>query len=313
MRCVLIVNPASGTAREADLPEVLAIFEETGWTIDLVRTAGPGDATRVAAEAVDAGFDLVLVCGGDGTVNEALQALVGSRTALGVLPAGTANLLAREMQLPLRAPAAARALVSGGMCEVDVGLAGGRRYFLLFAGIGFDAAVIHAVDSEWKRRVGPLSYVAASAQVVPNFHGARAEIRLDGRRRRRHVLMAVVANTRLFALFPLTPRARANDGKLDVVVFHGVGFWTKVGHILAVLLGQHHDSPNVDQDLASQIDVRGPKPLPVELDGEPWGHTPMSFSVVPRSLRVWVPPNAPIDLFGGRLSERRDNDPLALA
>jgi YegS/Rv2252/BmrU family lipid kinase len=299
MRARLIVNPVAGSARAGDLPEVLAIFERAGWQVDVVRTSRPGDATAAAAEAAADGFDLVIVSGGDGTVNEALQPLVGTRTALTVLPAGTANLLAREMGLPLRAPEAARALVDGGVVTVDVGIASGKRYFLLFAGIGFDAAVIHAVDSELKRRLGPFSFVAASAQVMPGYNGASVQFRLDGkRRRRRHVLMAVVANTRLFALFPLTPHARAHDGKLDVIVFHGTGFWTKLQHLVLVILGRAKDAPNVDRWHVGRIEFRGRAPLPVELDGEPWGFTPMSFAVVPAAVRIWAPPTAPHDLFG---------------
>jgi YegS/Rv2252/BmrU family lipid kinase len=298
VRVLLIVNPASGSAQAVDLAATVAVFRAAGWAVDVIETAAPGDATRAAAAAVAADADLVIASGGDGTVNEALQPIVGTRTALGVLPAGTANLLARELRLPLRASEAARALVAGDRRIVDVGVAGGQRYFLLFAGVGFDAAVIHAVDEELKRAVGALSFVAAAARVMPRYRGAPAELLLDERRLRRHVLMVVVSNTRLFALFPLAPEAQAHDGRLDVVVFHGVGWWAKLRHLWSVLVPRQAAAPNIDRARVRAIEVRGRQPLPVELDGELWGETPMRFEVVPAAATLWAPPTAPEDLFG---------------
>ena len=304
MRGRLVVNPAAGSARAVDLPAVQAVFADAGWTVDCVFTQQPGDATRAAAEAVAAGYDLVIASGGDGTVNEVLQPLINRPTALSILPAGTANLLARELQLPLQPVAAARSLVAGHPFRVDAGLAGERRYFLLFAGIGFDDAVVQAVDPALKRRTGPLSFIAASVRVMPGYQGARALIRLDGRRWRRHLLMAVVANTRLFALMPLVPEARADDGQLDVVIFHGVGFWAKLRHVLAFLLGRHRTAPGVERARVRTVTIRTQPPLPVELDGEPWGSTPMTFRVG-GAVTVWAPASAPADLFGQPIAHWR--------
>ncbi len=299
MRAKLILNPAAGAAHnQGAVADALAVFAAAGWHVDTAATTGTGDATRRAAEAVAEARDLVIAAGGDGTVNEALQPLVGSATALAVLPIGTANLLARDMHLPLKPVEAAQALVEGSARRVDVGLAGGERYFLLFAGIGFDAAVIHAVDADLKRRLGPLSFVAAASTVAPGYQGARATIIMDGQRRRRHILMAVLANTRLFALVPLAPEAAATDGKLDVWIFHGSGLWTKLAHLAAFLTRRHAGAPNVDQARARRVVIRTRRPLPVELDGEPWGHTPMTFQVVPSAVQIWTPTAAPGDLFG---------------
>jgi diacylglycerol kinase family enzyme len=110
--------------------------------------------------------------------------------------------------------------------------------------------------------------------------------------------MAVVANTRLFALFPLTPQANATDGHLDVIIFHGVGWWAKLRHLASVLLLQHQRAPNVERARIRWIEFRSRPPLPIELDGEPWGQTPMRFEVVPNGATIWVPASAPDDLFG---------------
>ncbi|MCS7001457.1 MAG: acylglycerol kinase family protein, partial [Dehalococcoidia bacterium] len=110
MRAQVIVNPNAGGGRSQPIDEAVAVLRDAGWRVSVALTTAPGDATLLAAEAAANGVDLVLAAGGDGTVNEALQPLVGAQTALSVLPVGTANLLARDMRLPLRLVDAAKAL-----------------------------------------------------------------------------------------------------------------------------------------------------------------------------------------------------------
>ncbi|MCS7001922.1 MAG: diacylglycerol kinase family lipid kinase, partial [Dehalococcoidia bacterium] len=116
--------------------------------------------------------------------------------------------------------------------------------------------------------------------------------------RRRRALMIVIAHTRLFALFPLTEDAVTDDGLFDVWVFHGSGFWTKARHVIALLLRRQRQAPNIDQARARRVEVRARPPLPVQLDGEPWGFTPMTFEIVPRAMTLWLPNTAPSTLFG---------------
>src|SRR6266511_2839381 len=143
---VVIENPtARKLPSQRRLGEARDWLDERGWAVEWLETAGPGDATSLAADAARRGVPLLFVCGGDGTLNEAVNGLAGSETALAVIPTGTVNLWAREVGLLKKPHGAVRRAVDGGRRRIDLGRAG-ERYFLLMAGFGLDAAVTHDVS-----------------------------------------------------------------------------------------------------------------------------------------------------------------------
>lgn len=304
VRCRLIVNPSAGVMLPpAPSPErIVQTLSEAGWQVDLAFSTGPGCVPRLAREAADQGYDVVIAGGGDGTVNEALQGVVHTPTALGVIPLGTANVFAREVGIPLDPIRAAEPLTRCEVRRLDVGLTSTGRYFLLWSGIGFDAEVAKQAELRFKRQLGILAYVAAAVRTFFWFEGTRAHIELDGRRFRRRVLLMVVANTRLYALFPLSAHTRPDDGLFDVVLFGGRGFFTKLRHVFGFFSGRHLQLPKVLRFTARTVSIRSTRPLPVQVDGELIGTTPMSFSIQPAALRILLPPTAPYGYPDGRLS-----------
>src|SRR6266568_1670274 len=144
---VVITNPRSGSyfLYTRQIEELVASLRGAGWRIELRLTQAAGDALNIAREAVEEKVDIVIAAGGDGTINEVIQELVGSETALGVLPLGTVNVWAREMHIPLNIAGARDVLVHGQTRHVDLGRAKGR-YFLLMAGVGLDGELTHAVE-----------------------------------------------------------------------------------------------------------------------------------------------------------------------
>lgn len=314
MRARFILNPQARQG-SVSLREAVGIFVEAGWTVDLLRTEYPGHAVELARCAATDGYGLVVACGGDGTVNEAVNGLAGSDTALGVLPLGTANVWAREIGLPLRPADAARALLDGEVHRVDLGYAepldgtvrGRGRYFLMMAGIGFDAEVTRAVRPQEKRRWGMIAYVVAGIGTALRFTGTRMTLQFDGRRMRRRVLLAVIGNTRLYGgLVEITGQALADDGMLDVCLFEGSGLLQKIEHVVRVILRRHTASPRVRYFRAREIAVRSSQPVPVQLDGDPYGETPMRFRAMPQALSVLVPRTYPRTLFS-----RQQQEPVA--
>src|SRR5579862_1748915 len=154
VRATLIYNPIAGHGGSlAELEAARDVLAARGWLVRLEATAGPGAATALAGDAVERGDDVVIVAGGDGTINEAIQALAGTTVALGVLPVGTVNVWAREIGLPAHPVAAAALLADGDSRTIDLGRAG-ERLFLLMAGAGFDGAVTGLVESRLKRAMG---------------------------------------------------------------------------------------------------------------------------------------------------------------
>lgn len=300
MRATIICNPRAGRgAADAALSPAVFILEDAGWTVEVRQSAYPGDATGLAREAVEAGADTVLVAGGDGTLNEAIQALAGTETALGYLPYGTVNIWARELHIPLQAAGAARAMVDGRIEQVDLGIAN-DRYFLLMAGIGFDSEVVHRARSleRHKSRFGVLPYVAVGLSTVPRYWGADFELRYDGVIRKVEALMLVVGNTRLYGgRFHLTPNAVANDGWLDVCVVKGRGPLALVRQSLPLLLSGTMTRSDVELLRVRELTVGTDAPQRVQIDGELDGSTPVHFRVAPRALRVIVPKDFASDLI----------------
>jgi diacylglycerol kinase (ATP) len=308
-RARIIANPMSGTIRGAlgihaelsikELEETAAWLTEHGLPTELCLTEYAGHAAELAAEAVAAGMDMVIAAGGDGTVNSVLQALAGHDTALGVLPLGTVNVWAREMGIPLALPLAAQVLVDGVRRRVDVGRAG-SRYFLMMAGIGFDAEVARRVERSKLKRVGLklLDYLATVGVLGVTHRPARVWIRTDGKRRSLNSLMIILGNTRLYGgALTFAKKAVADDGWLDLVVIGGGGAAYRAGVLLRALFRRASMGPRVRYAHARSVRLESNKPVPVQVDGEVIGSLPMTFAVVPSALTVVVPRNAPAALF----------------
>lgn len=296
MKCLLIFNPAAGQLdARRDLERAMALLASRGWRIAMAETTFAGSATETARAAAASGQEVVLVAGGDGTLHEVVNGLVGSEVALGVLPVGTANVWAREIGMPTALPLvsdllpAARALAEGRVYRIDVGRAGGR-HFLLWAGVGFDAWVTREVRPEIKRRLGPLAFVPAVLGTAARFAGSPVMLSIDGRRLARRALVVEVANAQLYAAIArLSPEACLDDGRLDISIFKGEGVFYLARHIFRILTHRHLRDPHIERYLARQVSIRSRMPLPVQVDGEPSGTTPIAIQVVPRALRVIVP------------------------
>lgn len=292
MNATLICNPHAGRNNGDDsLDPAIRVLTSAGWSIEVKYTQGRGDATRFAREASESGRDAVLVAGGDGTINEAIQALAQTETPFGYLPYGTVNVWAREVGIPRDMAAAAQVIVDGRIERLDLGVAG-DRYFLLMAGLGFDGEVMRRVRTleHHKQRFGVLPYVAAGLSIAPLYRGADVELRYDGVIRRVQALLVVLGNTRHYGgRFRMTPNAVANDGWLDLCIVKGRGPVALVRQSLPLLLSGSVAYSDVELLRIKALTVRGEEPLPVQLDGELDGTTPVDFRVAPRALRAIVP------------------------
>lgn len=298
-RVRIILNPASGQGyRLADLDETFGYLVRQGWELSLRETHYPNEARDLARQAAQEGLELVIAVGGDGTVNEVVNGLAGTQTAMAVLPMGSGNNWAREQGLPEEADDAARALVQGQVRSVDLGQAG-ERYFLLMASVGFDAAVVQALSEESKQAFWPLGYILKGITLAITFAGEETLITLDDREVGGETILVVIGNTRLYGgVAQITPRASIDDGLLDVCVFQGKGGLPLLSlFTLGALLQRPDLISGVDSYRAREVTIRSQTPLFVQTDGEPIGTTPMTFRAVPRALRVLVPQEVPPGLF----------------
>ena len=312
-RVALIYNPASGRAsarRRAAVEQAIAVFRHAGVAAQAFETTASGEATRHALEAVEAGFDAVLACGGDGTVHEAVQSLVGAQVALGVIPLGTANALAANLGL-LGAPAkVARKLLNATPQRISVGrihyqdLAGNScsRYFVVAAGIGPDALVMARMDAGLKRRLGYLLYAIEFFRTWATFSYPLFEAALPanghGDARALHVSQLLAVRVRSFggALREFAPGASLNSGNLSLLAFKTQSRVHYLRFMMAALAGRQTFNGPVELLETPSIDCRAPdskeETVMVEADGEVLGSLPVRLEIVPQSLTVLVPPGA---------------------
>ncbi len=288
----------------AALDAVMNFLRGLGWEMSARETRAGGDATRLAREAAGQNFDAVFAMGGDGTLNEVANGVLDSQTAVGILPLGTANVWALEMGLPLDdLVRAAQLQAHASPRAIDVGIAQGKgfapRAFLLSCGAGLDATVIGQVekDRDNKRRFGKLFFLAVGFREALQYRGRRVRVKVDGITYRRRVLLTLTSNTQLYgAMVRLPPDARIDDGLLDVTMLHGDNALNTMWHFLRLGAGFFSQQPDIEHYRARNIEIRGDT-LPVHVDAEPVGTTPVQIRVKPRALRVLVPETANRGLF----------------
>ncbi|MBI1760516.1 MAG: diacylglycerol kinase family lipid kinase [Acidobacteria bacterium] len=299
-RITLIYNPTAGALRRNPtiINRLVAALEARHLAVTLSPTKRAYHATELAREAVRAQADCVLVCGGDGTINEAVQALVGTDTALAIWPGGTANVLAKELRLPNDPDATAALITQQHVRAISVGKAvkpagdqtpDWERYFLVMAGIGLDATIVQNVDLKLKKRLGTGAYLAAGLGFLARLPLTPFSITFNGQRHAS--TFAVISNAANYAsMFSLTPDARLTDDRFKVCLFNSQSRLAYLGYALLSTAGRHIHTSGVTYEAAQYISANSNNAALVQLDGEVAGHLPMRFENLPQALRVVAPP-----------------------
>jgi diacylglycerol kinase (ATP) len=291
-RAFVIFNPAARGEKSWRVQRFLQAKAAANHGVVLAPTAAPGDATRLAAQAVADDCKLIVAAGGDGTINEVINGIGTSGVTLAILPFGTVNVFARELAVPRRLDAAWALIERAEARMIDLACAeanGARRYFAQLAGVGFDAAAVRCANWELKKRVGPLSYVWAGMQTLSR-PTVTVEVSVNGTGARGRGPAVLIGNGRFYGgSFRMFPQARLDDGLLDVCVFENIGYFNALRYGQRVLRGAHTRNPGVCYFQAKAFSCSASAPVPFELDGEDAGDAPVRFSVVPRALRVIAP------------------------
>ena len=291
MKVRAILNPRAGVAAQRTRDAV-----ERGrptwkdYAVYLTREAG--HATELAREAVTAGADLVVAVGGDGTVNEVAQGLIDSPAALGIVPVGSGNGLARALRIPLRPEPALAALESGARRRMDVGFLNGRP-FLNVAGVGFDAAVGHAFHERGRQggRRGVVSYVRLSLLELRGFRPSRLAIEVAPERLDLTAFLATFANGSQYGSGAVVnPGGKLDDGRLEVVVFEYGPLWRAAAAASRMFLGGLERAPGYRRLSGPAATVTAAAPAAVHCDGDPAGTTEhIDVWLRPRALEIVVP------------------------
>jgi diacylglycerol kinase (ATP) len=292
-RALLIANPAARRGKSL-LQNATRAFANAGIPCDVVLTERPGHAADIAA-AKYADYDAVFSLGGDGTAMEIAGALAGTGRPLGPLPAGTCNLLARALNIPLRMDRAVTELVSGKEMQIDLGRLGDGRRFAIAAGIGIDVTMVMETPRWLKRRIGVLAYALmatrAAIRAIVNGTVIRARLTVDGVTENHRATTILVANfgSLLSNRITLGPTIHADDGMLDVCLLAPRSLIDGVRIMWRMLTRDFSDHPTMIYRRGSRIRIETDPPCQAQADGELIGLTPLDISVEPLSVKILVP------------------------
>jgi YegS/Rv2252/BmrU family lipid kinase len=308
---VLIYNPVAGrrpAGRVREVRKAAGVLRRLGLEIELAPTARPDMAHELAQAAVANGADVVFACGGDGTINEVINGLALSQVPLGILPGGTANIVARELRLPLSPARAARQFIRWTPHRIALGRVRWEeapaapphgelapqacsRYYISVAGIGYDAEIVYKLSSWLKKNFGVAGYVMEAFRQLVHYSFPRFSCRLDGHDRQG--TFAVIHRTRLYAgWLHLAPTAGLFRPRFAVCSFPSRSRLRYLLYALAVLMRQHLRLRGVSLDQCTEVvctPIDTYAPIRLELDGELAGVIPAKFEIVPDALTLLVP------------------------
>ena len=284
-----IANPHSGANRKRNLPKLLEDnLDHDQFEYEICYTDYAGHAIKLAKEGVEAGFFMVVACGGDGSVNEISSQLIGTETVLGVLPCGSGNGFAMHLGIGRDVEKAIRFLNNGKVVTID-SCRMNDRTFVNLAGVGFDAVVARRLHRSKVR--GMWGYLFNTLREVYNFKMQPLEIQIDEKSLRRTCLLVEVANAPVYGYgFSIVPQAKPNDGKLEILIANEAPKWRYVLESWRFLNRSFHQSSLVECYSGTEVVITSVRPAAIHVDGEGFkfgGHA--RFTIRPKSLRVMCP------------------------
>lgn len=288
-RIAIIHNPTAGRRRQKRVHALMALLETSGHHVTLTPTGKSGDARQFALAAKD--IDILIVAGGDGTVNEVVEGLCAHTTdaplpAIGFLPLGTMNVLARELDLPQTPQDLVQMLERGNRMQTFPGISNDRRFFLM-ASVGLDARAVAGVSSKMKKLIGSGAYVLAAIKAlraVPPLYN----ITIDGAEKQARTI--ILARARYYGgPFILAPEAGMKTPILNVVLFHSYGFFAALKYGLYLAIGKLDRLSDVEFMTAREVEISNMSGEPVQLDGDIMTALPLHVTLETRAISFLIP------------------------
>jgi diacylglycerol kinase (ATP) len=274
--------------RESEkLRQVLDSLNSCGIKVEVVSTTQPNEAAALARNAASSHCDLIIGCGGDGTINELICGMAMSQVPLLVIPAGTANVLAKEVGLPRNWVECVELVRTGEIRRISLGKVD-HRYFVLMAGIGVDAGVIAALNYNLKRKLGEGSFWIAGFKQLLQYHFTPFQMAIDGENH--SATFAVISKARNYGgPLKITTQADLFSDQFDVCLFQSRHRWRYIQYLWNVALGRHITMPDVKYLKTKTVEASGSPVIQVQVDGELIGTLPQKFTIEPDALSLIVP------------------------
>ena len=291
MRILVIVNPISGRGAAVDSARRLGLaLLQRGHSVEQRVTRGAGDAERFAREC-EHSFDRIVIAGGDGTLNEVFNGLSDpSSVPIAYLALGTANLLARDLDLPRDPEGVATLVESGAIRRIDLGRIG-DRCFLANVGVGFDALIVQEIGRTRRGVLGYRSYVGPILRSMAAYRPPQIEVRIDGEKPR-VCAWVVVSNLRNYGgLFEVSDRAGCDSGRLELCLFERAKAADIARYFTAGMRGRLARARGVSLHQARRVHIGGDG-VPIQVDGDTWGTTPAELEIQPAAASILVSADA---------------------
>src|SRR5580700_10839273 len=304
---LLIYNPTSGRRqhrRFAEIEQAVRILKDAGIRTELAPTTAPMSATAIAYQAVQQGLGMVIACGGDGTNNEIVNGLAGSNVPMAVLPAGTANILAKELGIPWDIPRAARLISGGAIRRIALGVAtpmngnhssaisADGRYFLSVAGAGPDGAIVNGVHEGLKKSAGQFAYWVEGLRQLVGYNFPEMRIRSGGKERRASII--VIGRTVHYGgPFKITTGANLFEDSFEFLTNSTRSRLRYLSCLPALWLGKLRSMEGIAAWKDTEVICESANGAVVyaQVDGEPIGPLPLAFRIVPDALSLVTPAN----------------------
>lgn len=289
-KAVLITNPNAGQFKlqhGRSIKSLQKSLEESGIKLDVWQTTAPNDATRLASKAAHEAFTDLIVAGGDGTINEAVQGLVGSNVRLTVWARGTANVLSRELKMPRNIKQLAQSIADGNTINMHLGCAENemtkeKRYFFLMAGIGLDASIVSQVNPALKKQVGKAAFVYSGLTQLATWQPDVFQVEVEGKTYEA-TFAAIGKSPRYGGNLAITPRASLDEAEFEICLINSTNRLRYL-QLLTHAIGNGMSDNQDDIFFFKTTKAAATGNTLVQADGELIGNLPMSFTISPHSI-----------------------------
>ncbi|HEX4004520.1 MAG TPA: diacylglycerol kinase family protein [Candidatus Acidoferrales bacterium] len=302
---VLIYNPTSGRKRHrrfVEIEKAARLLKDQGIATEIAPTTGPNSATQIARQAVEQRRGMVIACGGDGTINEIINGLAGSQIPMALLPAGTANILAKELGIPWDIPHAARLIPGGTIRRIALGIAfplNGNaseamprtgRYFLSVGGAGPDGAIVNGVHKGLKDSTGVVAYWVEGLRQLFGYTFPEMRVRSGGQERKATILIAG-RTVNYGGPFKITTGANLYEDSFEFLINSRKSRLEYLACLPAIWMGKLREMDGIEmwKAAATICEPAGNDPVFAQVDGEPVGKLPIEFKIVPDALSIIAP------------------------
>ncbi len=296
MQVFVVLNPSAGREGSETVRDIITrSFPPEHWSCDFYEITGQEGQEKVhemVRSAAEHGVDMVIASGGDGTISTVANGLAHTETPMGIIPAGTANILAQELNIPLNPEAACRLLLNEHTTTLLDAMQVGERYYVLHVGVGIESLMIRDTQQQAKRRFGWLAYMWTALRWLAGYQPRRFTVRADDQKSRPRAAQVLIANGGTFGRPPFRwgPDITPDDGVVNVCIIWAGRLQDYIGMTWHMLTGRQRRSRKIRYLPAREwIVIDADKPLPVQGDGEIIGETPVKVRVVPQVVRIIVP------------------------